>query len=53
MAFPNPSRELSVFTFTMLGRRYVVVVVELGMTEIIDTAKQQARGAEIENYVTG
>ena len=40
----------------MLGRRYVVVVVvvvELGMTEIIDTAKQQARGAEIENYVTG
>ena len=31
----------------------VVVVVELGMTEIIDTAKQQARGAEIENYVTG
>ena len=54
MAFPNPSRELSVFT--MVGRRYavvVVVVVVLGLTEIINTTKQQPGGAEIENYVTG
>ena len=48
MAFPNPSRELSVFT--MVGRRYaVVVVVVLGLTEIINTTKQQPGGAEIEN----
>ena len=54
MAFPNPSRELSVFT--MVGRRYVVVVVVvvvLRMTEIINTAKQPPGGAEIENYVIG
>ena len=52
VAFPNPSRELSVFT--MVGRRYVVVVVVvLRMTEIINTAKQPPGGAEIENYVIG